>query len=433
MTFERLLELYHHVAFDAEGDEGVLTIASPDLLSDILEIEADDRVAADTGVAPLVDRSKLVLGASVRVQLGRPRLALGVLARTWDDFLLSPGARFKEPKRFFVVEGRVDGAVAPVPAQLAAYRLILKVVARLGEAAAYIDEQREEIVYFDERKIVLPIRFKVADAARMNAADAEALLGQFRDDLHSDQKLGILADAVIRLIIVQPVDERFGYLLRNLDALNAALVDGYRLYASSFSYAKIRGELEAAQLEYMSKIHKTLIDIQNQLLGIPVATIVVASQLKDAKGCGVEFWTNSGVLAGAWTFVILLLLAIINQWHTLSAISRDIGAQKERLERDFRDVSSAFADIFTRLNRRIIWQHMVLFVVAAVAVIGATFASYAFVRLTQEPFVTCLAASPDASALLAKHEPSQAVPAAPPEKVTLGHPKQNASGSAAEL
>ena len=110
---------------------------------------------------------------------------------------------------------------------------------------------------------------------------------------------------IIQMVEPVPAAQRFAYLLHNLDAVTETLRRGYRLFASSFSYSKIRGEVEAARVDYVAKIHKTLIDIQGQLLGIPVATIIVASQLKSSQGCGVEFWTNIAVLAGAWVFLIL--------------------------------------------------------------------------------------------------------------------------------
>jgi hypothetical protein len=60
----------------------------------------------------------------------------------------------------------------------------------------------------------------------------------------------------------QPAARRFPYLLENLDALLEEVSAGYRLFASSFSYAKIRSDVESARVEYVGKIHKTLIDIQ---------------------------------------------------------------------------------------------------------------------------------------------------------------------------
>lgn len=58
--------------------------------------------------------------------------------------------------------------------------------------------------------------------------------------------------------------------------ISERVASGYRLFASSFTYSKIRREVESAQAEFLARIHKTFVDIQGQLLGIPVATVVVA-------------------------------------------------------------------------------------------------------------------------------------------------------------
>jgi hypothetical protein len=169
--------------------------------------------------------------------------------------------------------------------------------------------------------------------------------------------------------------------------------NGYRLFASSFSYAKIRSDVEAAKVEYIGKIHKTLIDIQGQLLGIPVATIIVASQLKVAKDCGLEIWTNVGVLGGAWIFAVLLLIAIINQWLTLSAISGEIERQKTKLAADYAAISEQFLDIFKGLSSRIVWHRCALIGVGVIACAGAIFAFLVFARLTAVDPRSCWAAS----------------------------------------
>jgi len=175
---------------------------------------------------------------------------------------------------------------------------------------------------------------------------------------------------------------RFAYLLDNIAAVTDEVRNGYRLFASSFSYAKIRSDLEAARVEYISKIHKTLIDIQGQLLGVPVATIIVASQFKIANSCGVELWTNVAILSGAWVFFGLLLIAIVNQWLTLSSVSDEIERQRERLTAEYAAISDQFLDIFAGLLRRIVWHRLVLFGIGGVAFVGAIFASIAFVHLT---------------------------------------------------
>jgi hypothetical protein len=179
-------------------------------------------------------------------------------------------------------------------------------------------------------------------------------------------------------------------LIRNVDHLLTSLDDGYRLFVSSFSYDKIRTDIENANLDFLTRIHKTFVDIQGQLLGIPIATIVVASQLKSAMTCGVEAWTNLAVLAGAWIFVIFLSVSIVNQFFTLNAIASEVRRQRARLEGDFAAISNKFVGTFTSLVRRIWWYRLVFVVIGALGVGGAAFATFAFRSLTAVKLAGCV-------------------------------------------
>jgi hypothetical protein len=156
---------------------------------------------------------------------------------------------------------------------------------------------------------------------------------------------------------------------------------------------------EDARIDYTQKIHKTIVDIQNQLLGIPVATIVVASQLKAPTDCGPELWTNFAVLAGAWIFVVLLLIAIANQWLTLDVIGDEIDRQQTRLREEFAAVSDDFADTFAKLKGRITWHRWVLGVVALIGIAGGIVATCYKNSVSALPLQPCAGApTPDAEA-----------------------------------
>jgi hypothetical protein len=331
----------------------------------------------------------LAAGQKVRVRVGPPRISLGLLVRSVDDLLKTPEARITEPAAYFVVDGRIEPQTGPTPTIIAAYRKVLALVALFAKAAAYLDRTLQDLVFVHEGKVVVPVRYDVAALARISQTAIDALLENFNDDVHQDQKLAILENAIVQMVEAQPAARRFTYVLDNLDALTEAVRQGYRLFASSFSYTKIRGEVEAVKIDYVTKIHKTLIDIQGQLLGIPIATIIVASQLKSSQACGVEFWTNIAVLAGAWVFLVLLIIAIVNQWVTLGAIDEDIKAQRQRLENDYAAISLQFVSIFNGLTNRVSWHRKVLIGIGAIAMVGAFFATFAFFQLNTAPF-SCL-------------------------------------------
>jgi hypothetical protein len=268
--------------------------------------------------------------------------------------------------------------MTPIPGDLVAYRAVLALVRLQGEAAAFLDPVRRELMFLKDGRVPVPIRDDAAATRTASLSDAVSLQALFADDTHKDEKLAILADAVIGLVATQPADERFRFLLSNLSTILRQVRDGYRLFASEFSYDKIRNDIEDARLDYLNKIHKTFIDIQDQLLGLPVATVVVASQLKAASACGVELWTDAAGLGGAWIFVVLLLVALGNQRLTLGAIAAEVTRQKTKMQKDYVTRSDRFVDVFKALETRIRWHRCGLVVVGVIAVMGAGFATFAF-------------------------------------------------------
>ncbi len=389
MTFDDLVEIYRHTRFGNDG-EGTLAIASQAMLDNLRAIEADPQLYDDAQVG-LLDDAPPILGAEVRVAIGHPRHALGLLVRDFDALFQTPRAAFEEPARYFVIDPGYASGDFPAPPALVRYRALLDVIAILRNAASYVDEVQRELVFIGSEKTVVPIAFRAADLGPNVEAHAARLKRIFDDPLHGDEKTEILATAVIQLVGGLRAAVRFGHLVRNLDTVCDEVEKGYRLFVSSFSYSKIRDDVETARIDFVGKIHKTIVDIQGQLLGIPIATIVVASQLKAAPECGLPFWTNAAVLLGAWIFVALLAIAIVNQWHTLSVLETEIQRQQQRLTDDYALVSGQFADQFADLIGRIWWHRLALGGVGGVAGAGALLASVAFLMLTAKGSGACVA------------------------------------------
>lgn len=386
--FADLVEIYRHTRFDGNGG-GTLTVATSGIASTLRSIEADQSLYDLTQVS-LVEPGEPVVGSQVAINVAAPNLKLGILADTFEKLFLAPGAAFAEPDSYFVIDCSYASGDAPAPPLLLAYRAMLTVIALLKEAASYVIELQRELVFIGTESVVVPIRFKGADFTPSLIGAAGRLETLFADPLHSHEKAELLAAAVIELAGGQRIDRRFEFIVSNLERVCAEVEKGYRLFVSSFSYSKIRKEIETARLDYINKIHKTIVDIQGQLLGIPVATIVVASQLKHSKDCGIEFWTNCAVLLGAWIFVGLLWLAVRNQWHTLSMLAGEITGQRARLDDDYAALRNDFIDVFDDLDARIKWHRKVLVGVSGLALVGAVLATVAFLMLTESGSARCL-------------------------------------------
>jgi len=391
IEFPELLELYRNAKFDkgGEDDESEVMVVNQVVANLLTQVENDDYAAAETGVMLLSDLKDVVIGRTVKVRLDNPRSGFAVLAHDLDGLIRSPGAKLTEPSRFYLVDPAFAPGDAVVPDQVARYRKILAIVQLFGKAASLVDATKSELVFVKDGKTLMPVRFNAADAAALDLKAADRLLTQFADELHQDQKGAILFEALVDLCRAHNTDSRFRFALRSLDDLADKVADGYRLFASSFSYSKIKSELEDARIDYTQKIHKTIVDIQNQLLGIPVATIVVASQMKAPTACGPELLVNVAVLAGAWIFVLLLVIAIVNQWMTLNVIRDEIDQQQTALQRDYAMVSADFVGTFTKLKNRIWWHHFGLGAVFAIGLAGGLVATFFEVRIAAIPPTPC--------------------------------------------
>ncbi len=381
--------VYAVTAFEADGT-GRLMIDTQEVRDTLLLIDQDSDAIDDAGMAVLTERNELELGREAHVQFNAPRTSLGRLARTFANLIAGPKARVEEPHEYFVIEGRLTRRTEPATALQVKYRAALSLVELLAKSAVFLDSVQQSLVFFRDGRIEIPVDYDVQDLRSLDTDQVQGLIGLFEDPVHLDQKLTILAEAIVDLVAGLPARQRFRHIIREVKDLGERVAAGYRLFASSFTYSKIRREVESAQADFITRMHKTFVDLQGQILGIPIATIVVASQLKPAKTCGVELWTNIAVVAGAWIFVVFLLASIVNQWLTLSAVSFEFGRQQERLVNDFAELRTDFDDAFVRLKRRAFWHRVVFIGVGVIGIAGAGFATWAGAKLIGVDLATCL-------------------------------------------
>ena len=397
IQFPQLVDLYRNTNFAVAGDEHQLTVVSQELADLLVRLETDDAAVEDCGVELLDEIEDATVGSAVRIRIRPPRAGLGVLARDLAGLVTAPGAKLREPTQFHLLQPAFTSGDAYPPESVVRYRKALALIDLFADAATFLDTTKAELIFVKDGKFVVPINYDDRLLVELDLAAADTLLAQFADPLHRDQKLEILFEALIDLSRAQRSDARFTFLLRNLDEISRAVSGGYNLFASSFSYRKIRSEVEDARIEYTQKIHRTIVDIQGQLLGIPVATFVVASQMKAPTACGIELSVNRGILWGAYIFVILLLMAILNQWMTLSAIAIEVKRQRTELAAKYPGTGEDFAPTFAALNTRIGWHRFGLIVIALIG-IGGAYAAHRFDhRITAMPIPKCITVTPHAA------------------------------------
>ncbi len=338
----------------------------------------------NTGLTVRGGLAAAVVGRSVELEF-MPKPGWASVSATMDDLLQETRNRIRAKERYLVLNTKESSDDAQdEKTEVGKYQLVVKLVQAFKDVAGFLDSDEQSLVFISNGRFDLPVNYSLADLNQMTVAEVRALTTLVPSDTHKKQCAAMLATAIVDLVRSQPAASRFSYLLRHATELRTAYEQGYKIYAAGFSYEKLKDTVEAARIEYVGKIHKVLSDIQNQLLGIPVATIIVATQMKDAKGFGTEFFVNSAVLLGCWVFVVLTGLLIWNQIHTLGVLKAEIARQKRQLEKEYLAVAGGVGDAFSSLAARAFTQKVILLVIGGFLAAGLALAHISYFKLTPD-------------------------------------------------
>jgi hypothetical protein len=375
LRFTDLVTIYRSTQFEQNSDTATLMIANQNIL-DALKIAFEEENLDNSGISiNQGDPDDLEIQKTVQLNITAPRVGLGRLARNLSD-LLAQGGSFAEPKRYYLIEESFANGDPNIPEQVERYRKILAFIDLLKKCADYIDETAGELIFIKNGKFSVPITFTTSQAALVDLTKIDKLLAHFTDDTHKTQKLAILTNSALSLIGITATRKRFSTLLLEIAELVTKFSDGYKIFISDFSYDKVRDKFEEAKVENSGKLHKIFSDIQNQLLAVPVATVIVATQMKASSDQPAKI-ANMALLTGAWIFAILFLILWFNQWRTLRTLESEIKRQEKILTVDYEGIGIMFDDMFTPLYNRIRNQKILLgFIICLVA--GGLCASHYF-------------------------------------------------------
>lgn len=383
-TFEQLVRVVRRLSSrHASGSAllGDLLIDSEATLKDLRDCDA---ASDDTDLSlESSEVSGLMVGQTVQVRIGTPRPAFGLVRKNLEELLRFPSAHVREPAQYVLWEtGLHREDVAHDGGAIDRYRKVLSLVQMLKGTAAFLDEQEELLVFIRGGKFEVPVSYTVADLEATDLGELAKVMAAIPEGTHKAQCESILSEVIQEALSKHAPAGRFSHLLRGLAQIHEHFDRGYRLFAAGFSYEKLRDQVEAARIEYTGKMHKVFSDIQNQLLGIPVATVIVATQMKPHNQVSSEFWISVAVLLGSFVFALLVHLLLRNQRHTLEVVGFEIQRQHKELEKQPHGVISNLLPTFDLLERRYRTQMRILQAIDWVVFAGVVLSVFFFYQLS---------------------------------------------------
>lgn len=345
-AFEHAVTIYRALqkpVFEGASIKGRLKI-SEDHRPHLAKL-ADAEWLIEPSYRELVDDAEIEV--EVRVGVGQSAF----FATTWAHLLVNHNFKYVAPEIYYVVEDDYLSNEKRETINSRRYGSVLSLLKILREVADYSDDSLMGLtfVFLNKTKLEIPVDYGV-DALRDVPKVADLENDMFdTSHRHKEQRKIILKVLLGDLLKDTAEDRRFEKLLESFVLFMQRYKDSYDLYIAEFSFEKVLDEVSAHKMDYTIKLNKVFSDIQNQLLAIPAALVLIGSRLTPQ---GFVEWQNSLTMLGCVIFVALMNLLVRNQYNTLAAILDEISKQTDSLISKHAALVPKFGDPYRELEMR---------------------------------------------------------------------------------
>ncbi|WP_212626157.1 hypothetical protein [Pseudomonas sp. PP3] len=204
-----------------------------------------------------------------------------IFASCLEDLISAPSRQARVPKEFYLsdIDYHYKGG-ENAPDRIVQYYLdtarFIQEIAKVADHSVL--KGKLKAIFLHGQKIELSLGYTVNDLRPLDGCQdfyAEFVNAQ----IHKEQKSSIIKSVLIEMLKTNELDRlTLPCLLKRFSEFVERVNANYQLYVSEFSFEKIRDQVEKEKLDFMLKLNKVFSEIQNQLLAIPVALILIGSQ-----------------------------------------------------------------------------------------------------------------------------------------------------------
>jgi hypothetical protein len=362
---------------DNEGCEIVKELSANRMIS---SIHIEKRFLTEEQVKKLAPDSRLISFVL------EPESKIGaIFAENLDALLDYNDAKHRIQAAFYVADSgwhvRGGNTIAGENELARTYFATIRLIGILKDISDHQEEtgtKRLILIFLEQEKLELPIEYSSNELRQLGSLDR---LAQILDEpIHQTEKQAILKRCLIGSLIEKREEKRFSLLLEGFNNIFERFERNYRVYASEFSFEKVMAEVQRHKLEYTAKLNKVFTDVQNKLLAIPAALILIGGQMKSAEEATLN---NFVILLGGIIFAMLMFMLLSNQKHTLNAINHEIAEQRREIRLDDNpELDEKIANAFDELHLRYYHQVTLLRIVWWLVVFGLIFTLAMFIWIT---------------------------------------------------
>lgn len=280
-----------------------------------------------------------------------------------EELISTNERRISTPRRFYLADCDYlhDDQITDIPTTVQHYLSAIRFYSFLSDAADYKGGigSTKTLIFLQKEKLEITPDYTISDLCELPKVD-NFKTDFIETDTHKDQKLTIVRTVLLEMFKGR-VRVPFSELLRQFGDFIERLNSSYQLYVAEFSFQKVKAEVDKEKLEATIKLNKVFSDIQNQLLAVPAALVLVGGQMTNTGN-----WTikNLSIWLGFFIFSCLMSLLVRNQRHTLRAVKQEIDQQWQQIEGKHTTVADRFKESYEQLDKRYKHQERLIGIVS---------------------------------------------------------------------
>ncbi|WP_444941235.1 hypothetical protein ACJJI3_01445 [Microbulbifer sp. ZKSA004] len=297
-----------------------------------------------------------------------------VFALSINELLQASKRKLNPPARFYLADEDYlyEGVCPELPEFIRGY-LDVSLLARCFLSLADHDVPSiPKAIFLHGEKLELVLKYQQCDLKPL--VGLAGFVSEFVNaEIHKDQKITIIKSVLFEMLKSNEIDRfNLASLVGRFSEFLERIHSSYQLYVSEFSFDKVKAQIEHEKFEFTIKLNTVFSSIQNQLLAIPVALVLVGGQMKMSSDVTLK---NVSIWLGSIVFALLMSLLIRNQRSNLEAIKLEVDSQWANIKDKHQLVVSQLSLHYGQIQQRYTAQYRFLSVVSfivAASVVGST-------------------------------------------------------------
>ena len=254
-----------------------------------------------------------------------------------------------EPKKpYYVAELDHISDSDPASTQVAYYLQTVQFIEILKEISDHCEAMHPgyNLIFLLNEKLEIKTLYKPSDLQELTNLD------ELHDDItrsdDREKRQILLKSVLVDLLKNTQIEDRFCHLIEYFKVFVDRYQRSYQLYLCGFSFEKLRSEFEQERIEYITKINRAVTDIQDKIILLPLAYILIGGQFEKNIGVTIK---NVFLLLASFLFLIMLHIILRNQMASLRSIGDSIRSIQDRFEKDHKDLFESLSEQFDDLDK----------------------------------------------------------------------------------